>query len=695
MQNALKRNLLIAITLLLSAPAFGGNNFWSPERPGNSNDDPIQTPKDLSGRSVKCPRLRAVHSGNINDEGATSYLLKADPWLGYQRGRELFVREFSQHDGVFGESGKMAGRVLEDQSTKIMTRDHVASCALCHNVPFRDAGAGATIFKNGGSGRNTPHVFGGGLVEMLGWQMRLKLLELGDLNRNGFIDKNESENVRAVVSNLPLGEDGEHISVDFGKFGAGTDGKPALNSVCFVWYVDKNGKRIPWARSLNDDGVAGYNFEVQVFGWGHGRATLAGRIPITSTLRAFSAQAFDNHAGLQACDYTLNEEPKSDGMALVSLPGAPQFFSGRTRDRGLMKDAHGVSMDDPDRDGVLEELTEGDMDLIEFYQLNHPVPAETTRTDLRQKGREILSSTGCVHCHVPDWKLESDNRSDKDYTRRYLGDRRFFNLAVSPNKESGRLEGKLEWLTKKPVICKASAPEVDTAKSLAASAEAGVKIAGAGAKIPGAAAEPERQAFRIKGVYSDFLHHDLGPAFHQVQFDGSVVKAFRTAPLWGVGSTAPYGHDGASLDLDEVIRRHGGEAELEAKAYKELKESDRIALLEFLRGLVLYSVDDLPCDLDGDGKISEHFLVAGKDTGVERLNPEWLFRVPGQIEGEVANPQGEKVNSFALTNFANAYGLNLKFLQDKEHSGFPDARFSSLSAGKPVNTSKPKVSQRK
>src|SRR3990167_7165219 len=447
MRLHLTRFGLLAL-VLFAIPVFGREMLWSSERPGSSTDDPIECPKDLSGRSVKCPRVRAIHSTDTSDEGATAYLLKVDPFLGYQRGRELFVREFSQSDGVFGESGKMAGRVLEDQATKIMTRDHVASCALCHNVPFRDGGSGATIFKNGGTVRNTPYLFGAGLVEMLGWQIRLKLLEKGDSNRNGFIDKGESSHVHAVIGNLPVNETGEQVSVDFGRFGdVDGDGKPDLNSVCFIWYVDQDGKRIPWARCLNDDGVAGYNFEVQVFGWGHGRASLAGRIPITSTLRAFTAQAFDNHAGLQPCDRTLNEEPDSDGLALTSLPGDPQFFNGRTRDRALVKNVQGISLDDPDRDGILEELTEGDMDLIEFYQLNHPMPAETMRTSMRQRGRELLTSLRCTQCHVPDWKLEKDNRTDADYTRRYLGDRRFVTLSVSPNEKSGRLEGQLKWLT--------------------------------------------------------------------------------------------------------------------------------------------------------------------------------------------------------------------------------------------------------
>src|SRR5262249_53043033 len=74
--------------------------------------------------------------------------------------------------GVLGESGGGGGRVLDDGVTRQASRDHVSACGLCHNVPWQDAGAGATISKNGGTGRNTPHLFGAGLIEMLGWQIR-------------------------------------------------------------------------------------------------------------------------------------------------------------------------------------------------------------------------------------------------------------------------------------------------------------------------------------------------------------------------------------------------------------------------------------------------------------------------------------------------------------------------------------------
>src|SRR5262249_16944157 len=126
------------------------------------------------------------------------------------------------------------------------------------------------------------------------------------------------------------------------------------------------------------------------------------------------------------------------------------------------------------------------------------------------------------------------------------------------------------------------------------------------------------------------------------------------------------------LDLDSVIRRHGGEALESRKAYVTFSEEQRRQVIAFLNNLVLYQTDQLPCDMNGDGKIDEHFMVQGMDTGIERFNPEWLFRVPGKIEGPVKNIRGEPIISNALVNVRQAYGLDLEFLKDTDGDGFPD-----------------------
>lgn len=616
-----------------------------PERSGGAGSDPTLATRDLSGLSIKCPRVRAVHSADPTQAGATAYLCFVDPWLGYARGRELFLREFAAADGVFGESGRPAGPVLDDGVTRQAMRDHVSACGTCHNTPWRDAGAGITIAKNGGTGRNTPHLFGAGLVEMLGWQLRLDLLALGDRNRNGFIDVREAKGVRAVVYNLPPGTPGRQ-AVDFGRFDdSNGDGKPDLNPTAQPIYVDKDGKRIPWARSLRVAGVAGYTFEIQVFG--HGQRA---RLPVSSTLRGFAAQAFDTHAGLQAHDPTLAEEPRGDGLARVSLAGAPQFVNAIPRDRGNVLGKGGVSLDDPDRDGYVEELTEGDLDLAEWYQLNHPRPARAAVTPAAARGERLFAKSGCASCHTPDWRLPAANPRAADYTRRSLGDRRFFDLEVAPDA-TGELRGNLRLL---------------------ANRKAGRWQRRLGA-VP------------IQGLYSDFLQHEMGPRFAQVQYDGSTITKFRTTPLWGVGSTAPYGHDGASLSLDAVIRRHGGDAAASRHAYLALAATGREEVQSFLRSLVLYSVEDLPTDIDGDGKVAPHFRVAGMNTGRECLNPEWLFRTPCRIEGPVVAPDGRHITSRAVTNLRAAYGGDLPCLRDRDRDGFPDILGFSPTAARPTS----------
>jgi hypothetical protein len=607
------------------------------ERPGCSFDNPIDMPRDLSGCSIKIPRIRVVHTIDASKAGGSMYLQEVDPWLGYRWGWSLTQREFRERDGVYGGAGKLDGIILPDGASKMMSRGHVNSCALCHNTPYRDGGAGATIPKNGGEGRNTPHMFGAGLVEMIGLQLRLQALAIADENRDGWISREEAKGKRCILTNLPEGVEGQRTTIDYGSFeDLDGDGKPDLNPLFHPIYVDQYGKRIPYARDLHSPGVAGYTFEVQCFGFGHLHAPF--RAPVSTTIRSFIATPFDIHMGLQAFDPTTLDDSEGTGLARVSNPGAQQFVTAAGKDRGSVRGPTGISKDDPDRDGYCEEITEGDLDVAEWYLLNHPAPARGEITENVKQGEKLFAEIKCASCHVPDWHLHAADPGNTDYAKRYDGDRRFFELRVAFNDKTERLEGKLVHL----------ADQKD------------------GRWLP------RRGAYTVRGIYSDLKYHDVGEAFYQMQYDGTLVKQWRTTPLWGVGSTGPYGHDGANLSLDEVIRRHGGEALESRKAYLALSRGDRRKVIEFLESLVLYQTERIPCDIDGDGKINEHFIVAGMDTGYERFNPEWLFRVPGKIEGPCDNVRGDRVISFALTNIRQAYGLDLEYLKDTDGDGFPD-----------------------
>jgi hypothetical protein len=114
----------------------------------------------------------------------------------------------------------------------------------------------------------------------------------------------------------------------------------------------------------------------------------------------------------------------------------------------------------------------------------------------------------------------------------------------------------------------------------------------------------------VRNFFADMKRHDLGPNFHERNFPNfvaapgaplsgpfSFTTQFMTEPLWGVGDTPPYGHDGRSGNLDDVIRRHGGEAQNARNLYVALPSISQNWILAFLRSLVLFGPDDTASNL--------------------------------------------------------------------------------------------------
>ena len=127
----------------------------------------------------------------------------------------------------------------------------------------------------------------------------------------------------------------------------------------------------------------------------------------------------------------------------------------------------------------------------------------------------------------------------------------------------------------------------------------------------------------VQGLYSDLLLHDMGPALDdpvpaapqevtvttQVGtkvssgggYAGGTTNLFssstftvpsntgqewKTPPLWGVGSSAPYLHDGRAATLGEAISLHGGEAADSVRRYAQLPDDARVRVIGFLQTLV-------------------------------------------------------------------------------------------------------------
>ena len=87
-------------------------------------------------------------------------------------------------------------------------------------------------------------------------------------------------------------------------------------------------------------------------------------------------------------------------------------------------------------------------------------------------------------------------------------------------------------------------------------------------------------------LYSDLLLHEvLPPDALGIEDASASMREFRTAPLWGIATTAPYLHNGSADTLAEAIAAHFGEADGSREGYEALTDADREALLAFLETL--------------------------------------------------------------------------------------------------------------
>ncbi|HEV7491853.1 MAG TPA: di-heme oxidoredictase family protein [Rhodanobacteraceae bacterium] len=273
------------------------------------------------------------------------------------------------------------------------------------------------------------------------------------------------------------------------------------------------------------------------------------------SLRAFAVGAFNDEMGLQSADPVLCEASDPlDPVRTVSPAGMVFDPMLDTIKRPPTCDA----TDDADHDGVANELDPALLDYVEMYLLNYFRPGIGKTTLRTQQGLALMQASGCTSCHVQNFQIDHDRRV-ADVDTRYDTDRGIFNHLYA------------------------------TATTL-------FKAVNDGQDYPQLV--PARASFTVNNLFTDFKRHDLGPEFHERNYDGTIHTQFMTAPLWGIGTKAPYGHDGRSITLEDVILRHGGEADGSKSTFVTLGEDNQRMIIEFLQTLVLFPPDDTASNLN-------------------------------------------------------------------------------------------------
>ena len=276
---------------------------------------------------------------------------------------------------------------------------------------------------------------------------------------------------------------------------------------------------------------------------------------VTASIREFAVGALHAEMGLQAWDPVLCAATDPAKPAATTSP------AGFTYDPALDKFERPPvcsKAEDEDGDGKTGEIDPAIVDYLEFYLLNYFKPGQYRVTRAAAEGAQLMQKVGCNSCHVRNLEVRND--------------RRVADVDTSYDPERGILNGLFAEAT--PLF--RAVADSDAYPQL----------------------QPLGGSFVVENVFTDLKRHDLGSAFHERDFDGTRVTMHVTEPLWGVGTTAPYGHDGRSVTLDAVIRRHGGEAESAKSAYVALVPEEQEKIVDFLQTLVLFPPDDTASNLN-------------------------------------------------------------------------------------------------
>lgn len=261
-------------------------------------------------------------------------------------------------------------------------------------------------------------------------------------------------------------------------------------------------------------------------------------------------------SGLDGIDSDLTVRPFSQKGVFASLR---QFTVNAANDHHGMQaterfGALWTGSDDFDEDGVTNELSRGDISALVAFQASLPPPER--RADLpgdwaeaAKRGETLFAEIGCASCHRPTLPLKSLSFADP-----------------GPQEVAGTLRDR----------------EVAAAIRLDLS------------KMPWVATlKRDADGNWLIPLFGDLKRHVI--AGKRVDTLGQELlaqrfverNAFLTSELWGIAATAPYGHRGDITTLAGVIEAHGGEALQSRDRFVALADSDRSAIIAFLKSLTI------------------------------------------------------------------------------------------------------------
>jgi hypothetical protein len=304
-----------------------------------------------AGINKSLPEEVGCGRGDINTPCGSLYIIKRDPFRSVRRGRQLFQRKFTrtqgQGPGVQDGVGNIASNIAIGAGL-------VDSCAGCHARPRGSAGFGGDVVTRPDS-RNTPHLFGLGLKEMLADEMTSDLRAIQSQAVTSARQSGKPVTLALVTK-----------GVSFGSITANPDGS-------------KDTSQVP---GVDPD------LRIRPFFAQGG----------TISIREFIVGALNAEMGLQALDPDL---------ATASAGGRVVTPSGMVLDGSLdtVEAPPG-----PDQITGAYEIKVALVDHLEFCLLNYFKPGTYQQDASAQHGLKVFNQLGCSSCHVQNLTINRDRR---------------------------------------------------------------------------------------------------------------------------------------------------------------------------------------------------------------------------------------------------------------------------------------------
>jgi hypothetical protein len=481
-----------------------------------------------------------------------------------RHGERLFLARWTREDGAGRPMAKGTGAPLVDQSRPLtfpraMNRVSGPDANSCTGCH--------NVPAPGGGGDFVANVF------VLGQRFDFASFDSGnDLPTRGALDEQGQPVGMASIANP---------RATVGMFGAG--------------YVEMLARQITRRLRQQRDALAPEQ-SVRLEAYGIGFGTLARRAD-----GSWDAAAVEGlpPPSLKSADAahppSLTILPFHQAGAVVSLR---QFTNTALNQHHGLQSAERFGKDsDPDGDGVRNELTGADVAALTLFQAVLPVPGRVIPRDTALEravalGEEKFAAIGCARCHVPALPLV---------------DRGWWFTEPNPDNPPGNLRPQ------------AGQP------SLAVDLN--------DPRLPGPRLREEHGITWVP-VFTDFKLHDIttGPGdpnrepLDQHAEPGTPEFSagngrFITRRLWGAASEPPYFHHGQFTTLREAIEAHAGEAAETLRAFRALSDSERGAVIEFLKTLRMLPQGsrDLAVDEQGRKRTWREFP---QPTGFRDLQPE-------------------------------------------------------------------------